>query len=84
MLVLWIVAVTLFIATLKSKTRFDHLCKIVVAKKFEVFQVFNAPCGACNKCIPCGACNKCIRAEHVATNHQGGFDKGDQEVSDYV
>lgn len=75
MLVLWIVAVTLFIATLKSKTRFDHLCKIVVAKKFEVFQVFNAPCGACNKCI---------RAELDATNHQGGFAKGDQEVSDYV
>ena len=52
-----------------------HLWRIVVARKFEVFRVFD---------VLCGACRNCIQTARVATDRLGLFSKCGQKVSIYA
>ena len=52
-----------------------HLWRIVVARKFEVFRVFD---------VLCGACRNCIQTARVATDRLGLFSKCGQKVSTYA
>ena len=52
-----------------------HLWRIVVARKFEVFRVFD---------VLCGACRNCIQTALAATDRLGLFLKRGQKVSTYA